>query len=77
MPSDNFIRGFLNVLAPFPIKKPLPEILLSDSGPTIQLFNLQKYFNISGPNKPQDLISGAMFNAMRVNIMSCAWSSIV
>ena len=25
------------------LKKPLPEILLSDSGPTIQLFNLQKY----------------------------------
>ena len=24
------------------MKKPLPEILLSDSGPTIQLFNLQK-----------------------------------
>ena len=31
------------------IKKPLPEILLSDSGPTIQVFNLQKYIIISGP----------------------------
>jgi hypothetical protein len=28
------------------IKKPLPEILLSDSGPTIQFFNLRKYLDV-------------------------------
>jgi hypothetical protein len=33
-----------------PKKKPQPEILFSDSGPTIQ-FNLQKYLAISGPSK--------------------------
>jgi len=34
---------------PYPMKKPLPKTLCLNSGPTIQLFNLQKYFNISGP----------------------------
>ncbi|MBP1700878.1 MAG: hypothetical protein H6Q41_6066 [Deltaproteobacteria bacterium] len=33
-----------------PIKKPLPEVLSSDSGPTIQPFSLQKYYTISGPD---------------------------
>jgi hypothetical protein len=30
-------------------KKPLPEVWPSDSGPTIQAFNLQKHHTISGP----------------------------
>jgi hypothetical protein len=32
-------------------KKPLPGMLSSDSGPTIQPFNLQKYHTISGPQQ--------------------------
>jgi hypothetical protein len=47
--AKSLIRGFLDFLPPPLIRKPLPEVLFSDSGPAIQLFNLQKYLNTSGP----------------------------
>jgi hypothetical protein len=42
------LDGILNLL-PYVKKSRFPKFLASDSGPTIQIFNLQGYLNIPGP----------------------------